>query len=78
MYQIILESAQPEIRKTMEVILQALATRGPVLIFCMAGKDRTGIISALVLAVAGCSDEQVIKDYIRSGAEVEIASRENS
>ena len=36
------------------------------MIFCKAGKDRTGIISALVLAVAGCDDEQIIKDYIRS------------
>lgn len=46
---------------------QALGTEGcSVLIFCKAGKDRTGIISALVLTVAGCSDEQIVKDYIRS------------
>jgi protein tyrosine/serine phosphatase len=30
------------------------------------GKDRTGIISMLVLSVLGCSDEEIIADYVLS------------
>ncbi len=30
-----------------------------------AGKDRTGIIAALVLACSGASDEQIIEDYAK-------------
>ena len=38
-----------------------------VVIHCFAGKDRTGIISALVLGVAGVPDEIVAADYAESG-----------
>ncbi len=37
----------------------------PVLFFCKAGKDRTGLVSALLLSVAGCSDDMIVDDYIR-------------
>lgn len=44
---------------------QALARgRGPVLIHCAAGKDRTGILAALTHHVAGVSDDDVIDDYL--------------
>lgn len=38
----------------------------PALVHCSAGKDRTGIISALVLAVAGVPDEFIAADYALS------------
>jgi len=37
-----------------------------VVIHCFAGKDRTGIVSALVLGVAGVPDEIVAADYAES------------
>jgi protein tyrosine/serine phosphatase len=40
---------------------------GGVVIHCFAGKDRTGIVSALVLGVAGVPDEIVAADYAESG-----------
>ena len=44
---------------------QALAPgRGPVLIHCAAGKDRTGILAALTHHIAGVSDDDVIDDYL--------------
>lgn len=44
---------------------RALAqARGPVLIHCAAGKDRTGILAALTHHVAGVSDDDVIDDYL--------------
>ena len=35
----------------------------PALYHCEAGKDRTGIISALILSVCGVDDELVAEDY---------------
>jgi protein-tyrosine phosphatase len=45
--------------------LRALADAGPgaSLVHCAAGKDRTGVIVALALAVAGVPDEEIVADY---------------
>ncbi|MEJ7791821.1 MAG: tyrosine-protein phosphatase [Gaiellaceae bacterium] len=39
------------------------APPGGVLVHCMAGKDRTGLVSALLLRVAGVSVQDVATDY---------------
>lgn len=38
--------------------------KGAVLFNCTAGKDRTGIIAALLLGLAGVSDADIIDDYV--------------
>ena len=35
----------------------------PVIVHCMAGKDRTGTVCALTLALLGVSDEDIAADY---------------
>ncbi len=35
-----------------------------VMFNCTAGKDRTGVVSAILLLHAGASDEDIIKDYV--------------
>jgi protein-tyrosine phosphatase len=40
----------------------------PAVYHCMAGKDRTGILSAIVLGLVGVSDEDILADYALSGA----------
>jgi protein tyrosine/serine phosphatase len=40
---------------------------GLALIHCAAGKDRTGVVSALALAVAGVTREAIIDDYVLTG-----------
>ena len=49
-------------------ILQAIdeAETG-VMFFCTAGKDRTGVVSALVQLRAGLTREAIIDDYLSSG-----------
>lgn len=37
-----------------------------VLFQCTAGKDRTGVVSALLLSLAGVSDEDIVNDYVIS------------
>lgn len=44
-----------------------------VMVACKLGKDRTGLVSALCLAVAGASRGEVVADYARSA--VELAGR---
>jgi energy-coupling factor transporter ATP-binding protein EcfA2 len=39
----------------------------PAAFFCAAGKDRTGMVSAVLLRALGVSDEQIIDDYALSG-----------
>jgi protein-tyrosine phosphatase len=64
-------------------VLRALAqAEGCALFHCTTGKDRAGLISALLLKLAGASDEDVVADYCVSEvylrqvyAEMEQASR---
>lgn len=44
------------------------ATPGGVVIHCHAGKERTGIVAALLLSLAGVSDETVAADWTASDA----------
>jgi protein-tyrosine phosphatase len=45
-------------------VLTALAeARAPAVFHCSAGKDRTGMVSALVLGLLGVEDEVVVADY---------------
>lgn len=49
-------------------VLRAIAAAEPggVVIHCHAGKDRTGVVSGLLLALAGVPDEQIAADYAAS------------
>eukprot|EP01117_Protostelium_nocturnum_P017296 TRINITY_DN7022_c0_g1_i1.p1 TRINITY_DN7022_c0_g1~~TRINITY_DN7022_c0_g1_i1.p1 ORF type:complete len:417 (-),score=160.57 TRINITY_DN7022_c0_g1_i1:156-1406(-) len=38
----------------------------PLLVHCTQGKDRTGIVCAMVLGLCGASEEMILKDYSRS------------
>jgi hypothetical protein len=41
----------------------ARAERGASVVHCAAGKDRTGVVVAMCLAVAGVPDEEIVADY---------------
>jgi protein-tyrosine phosphatase len=45
----------------------AAAPEGPVVVHCFVGKDRTGLVAALLLRLAGVSPEIVAEDYALSG-----------
>lgn len=51
----------------MERILALIREREGVMYFCTAGKDRTGVVSALIQREHGLSDEAIAADYVLSG-----------
>ena len=54
----------PHFEASLKHIIQLLLeSEGPVLFHCTSGKDRTGILAALILYILGCSKEDIICDY---------------
>jgi protein-tyrosine phosphatase len=53
----------------------AAADAGPALVHCAAGKDRTGVLVALVLEAVGVQRETVVADYALSAENVEAMFR---
>jgi protein tyrosine/serine phosphatase len=48
--------------------LRSIATAGgAAVVHCAAGKDRTGVVCALALTVAGVEPETIVADYMATG-----------
>jgi protein tyrosine/serine phosphatase len=63
-----LDFAREPIARVIEILAHA---RGGAVYHCAAGKDRTGVISAVLLGVLGVSDELIIADYALSSQNIE-------
>jgi protein tyrosine/serine phosphatase len=61
-----LKHVRAEIRQIFAAI--ADAAPGPLLFHCVAGKDRTGLVAALLLALADATPAAIASDYAESGA----------
>ena len=59
-YLLLLQIAKEPIRQVFETIAN---TQQPLLFYCAAGKDRTGIIAALLLKLLDVRDADIIRDY---------------
>ena len=49
-----------------KIVSTIMKAESNVMYFCGAGKDRTGVVSALILKKLGYSDQTVIDDYMES------------
>ena len=66
LYKVILNTAPSEIGRVLEEITAQVANDRRVLFHCAKGKDRTGIIAALLQLVLGMPDHVVIGEYAMS------------
>jgi len=73
-YVVFLERCRPQLASALCAI--AYADDGPVLVHCHAGKDRTGLVVALSLAVAGVPGESIAADYALSDLYLQRAYQE--
>lgn len=55
------EDGREEIRAVLDLVADPQSA--PVLYHCKGGKDRTGIITALILALLGVSEGDIVADY---------------
>ncbi len=54
------ETAKPAIARVVRILADA---EGGAVYHCSAGKDRTGVISAILLSVLGVPDDWIVADY---------------
>ncbi|MGW0596278.1 tyrosine-protein phosphatase [Streptomyces sp. NPDC002776] len=52
-----------EIRRALELVADAAEADQPLVFHCASGKDRTGLLAALVLGLLGVDDHTVIEDF---------------
>jgi protein tyrosine/serine phosphatase len=64
-YRRMLTIAAPEIARILRFLLEP--GHAPAVIHCAAGKDRTGITVAVLLAVAGVDEPAIVADYLATG-----------
>ena len=52
------------------------AADGGVVFHCFAGKDRTGLVAAMLLAIAGVPDEAIASDFAETDAQLALRYQE--
>lgn len=59
--ELLLRFGAPGIKHVLDLVSDA--NRHPVAFYCTAGKDRTGMIAAIILALLGAEDGAIVEDY---------------
>jgi len=62
----------PLVVDTVAIIATAPA---PVLVHCSAGKDRTGVVAALILALVGVPRADIVADYVATAPQMRAVMR---
>lgn len=66
MYVRFVELCQPQLRAIVQMIAEA--AEHPLLIHCAVGKDRTGVVVALIQSSLGVAPTTIVEDYAQSQA----------
>ena len=74
-YIVILEKSKEHIAQIVKAVAAGMGD-GCVLVHCQGGKDRTGIIIALILSLAGVQREAIVEDFALSEAMLEPLYRQ--
>ncbi len=68
-YAEVAEDGALELRQTLKTIAEA---EGPLVFHCASGKDRTGLVAALVLSLLGVDENGVAEDFALTEAATEL------
>ncbi len=63
------EDAPANLARALRILADPVT--GTALVHCAAGKDRTGVVVALALSLAGVTRDAVVADYVRSAERIE-------
>lgn len=69
------DTSQKEVRVWLNGIIKTFENSNlklPVLVHCLSGKDRTGIVVAAILLIIGIEKEIIIEEYLLSDGEVKL------
>ncbi|MHB8612489.1 MAG: tyrosine-protein phosphatase [Candidatus Dormibacteraceae bacterium] len=66
-YKVMIDRRQTALGKIFNAIAQA---DGPLLFHCFAGKDRTGLVAAMILSLAGVEPDAIGADYAETDAQL--------
>ncbi|MEH0157479.1 tyrosine-protein phosphatase [Limibacter armeniacum] len=70
------DTSQKEVRKWLNIIMQLFEDQSlqyPVLIHCLSGKDRTGIVVCALLMIMGVQVDAIEEEYLLSEGEVKLS-----
>lgn len=74
MYLVMLKSSKKKFKEIMDVLLENKGA--PVLFHCRVGKDRTGVLAAILLDLAGVPRDIIVKDYALTSEYKKITDEE--
>ncbi len=67
LYAGMLDESRHQVGRVLDVVADHVE-RGPVLVHCAFGKDRAGLITAIIHAAIGVRPDDIVADYVRSDA----------
>ncbi|MCM3883210.1 tyrosine-protein phosphatase [Frankia sp. R82] len=70
LYALMLESAGARLVRVLRFLISD--GRTPALVHCAAGKDRTGVVTAVLLAAAGVEREAILADYLATRLRIHL------
>ncbi|GIO24184.1 tyrosine-protein phosphatase [Oceanobacillus sp. J11TS1] len=74
MYIVMLDSSKAKFKEIMDIFLEHKGD--PVLFHCRVGKDRTGVLAAMLLDLAGVPRDIIVKDYALTAQYKKITDEE--